>query len=1110
MADNNSKAYQEALRQLDNMVKKQEALKKSTESLNNSWQAISSEIFKLDGAEFFKKVEKSPEQIQALGKEIEDLTSEYKMLGNTFADMLDKSEGKFKDIQTQIQSTGDKYANFSKTVSLNMQMTMDLQRDFSDELKKKLQSEKDIEKILSEQGKWTDKEIESLKKIKEFQEFEKDADEQKKMFQKEMQAHLEELIKQNSEIATLSKEAQENMMSQIAAGKSVAEMLENATEEERKFLALLSENPEELKKISKGMSQIVGQVEDLKKEAGEMNKQFSLFKGFASGIGNMIKRDWVGAITQFDTVLNDVQKKTSINMDDNADAFARLQTEVAQYGMSVEQAGQMMTDMSKELNTTNFSLLSNAAKDFAAIEGATGAASGDITNIAGEMMRMGQSSKQVKDYMEGADQEARKFGVSSSKVIGGISRNIKKIREMGFVGGEKSLMKMAVTAERLKMNMDETFDMAKRARNIEGAMEMAAELQLAGGSFSNINPMDLLAAARKGPAELQKILTTMGKDIGHFSEETGKFEFDPVDVDRLQMVSDATELSMESLQNMIEQNAMDTAKLDPFKGMMDGLEEADQEIAKSALSDMITRNKDGTLTINAESDMAKKMGVDSLEDINSDTIAAMVKQKQEDAATLEEQNKRNQSLKDAFNNLVNAFMSMFSVFQPVIEVLTSAIQFVTEIVTGIQKVLGEMGMFGTVIKWAIPLLLLFGTSFGSSVLTFVTKGLGGFTKMLSGKGGMIGKLLGRSGGAGAGDDIASKAMGDGGKVAQQPGMTPQAGQGIKGFFTGLADGIKAFGGVKWQDLLKFGAALAIVGGAIIGFGIAMASIGGDAGIGQMVTAAISLGLLMGAIFILSKIAGQVDMGGVLKGALAMLVVGASLIPFAFAAQMLTDVDWLSVLAGIGVIALVVLGLMLLGAMMMGPQILFLLIGVGVLIMVGAALMMAAGGLLMAAEAFQELGAIDWTAFTGMGSALLSVVPGLLAFSLASMMFMNPLALLGIIMMTWAIGGLVAVMAPLAESLTIGADSLDRFAEGLTKLGEAADKLSTEKLEALRALSDIMANSSAGGAAMAAMAAVANSAGGGGGGGDVRKIEVDVKLNGRELQNFIVKDTAIVK
>ena len=34
--------------------------------------------------------------------------------------------------------------------------------------------------------------------------------------------------------------------------------------------------------------------------------------------------------------------------------------------------------------------------------------------------------------------------------------------------------------------------------------------------------------------------------------------------------------------------------------------------------------------------------------------------------------------------------------------------------------------------------------------------------------------------------------------------------------------------------------------------------------------------------------------------------------------------------------------------------------------------------------------------------------------------------------------------------------------------------------------------------------------GGAGGGGVRKIEVDVKLNGRELQNYIVKDTKIAK
>jgi hypothetical protein len=1130
MADNNSKAYKEALQQLDNMLKKQEALKKSTESLNNSWNAIASEIFKMDGAQFFKYVEKSPEQMQEIAKEVEDLQGKFKTLGNEFSNALN-NDSMFKGVKDKIGAIGLDYKNVTKTIGDLQRGLGDVYNNLSDKLQEELKHEQDIEKLLQRHDKFGKDELEQLEKIKKFQDLEKQMNEKKLDFQKKMEAELESLKASNAEISLISDDIVGKMMSEIAAGKDLGELLANATEEERKFLALLSENPKELEKISKGMSKAVAGVEKLRKEATEMNKVFSMsqtameaLKSIGSGLGSIIKRDWVGAVTKFDEVLNQVQKDTGVNMDLNKTAFAELQTEVAQFGMNIEQAGKMMADMSKELNTTNFAVLSQATKDFAAIEGATGAAAGDITNIAGELMRMGESSGQVRDFMEGADKAARKFGVSSSKVLGAISRNIGKIRQMGFVGGEKSLTKMVATAERLRMNVDEIFDVAKRARSIEGAMDMAAELQLAGGSFANINPMDLLAAARKGPAELQKILTSMGKDIGHFSQETGKYEFDPVDVDRLQMVADATGQSLDSIQNMIQKNAEDTEKLNPFQGMIDGLDEADQEIAKSALSDMITRNKDGTLTINAESDMAKKMGVDSLEDINSDTIKAMLKAKEDDAKSLEEQNKRNQSLKQSFDNFINSLMSIFSFFQPALEVLTEIMQGVTKVFSTV------MGFLPGWSKALLGGLILFGVMFGTSVGAFITQGIGGFLKgvgsfakstidfvkqIATGEGGgalkgLAGKIKGKFFGGG-GKDVAGEALGKGSDIANDKSMNPAAGAQKKGFLMGLAEGIKEFGKVKWGDLLKFAAAMVIIGGTIIGFGVAMATVGGDAGIGQMVTAAVSLGLLMGAVWLLSKIAGQVDMGGVLKGALAMLIVGASLIPFAFAAQMLTGVDWMSVLAGIGIIALVVIGLMVLGALMTGPQILFLLIGVGILIAVGAALMIAAAGLLLAAMAFQQLSAIDWSGFAGMGEALAAVVPGLLAFSFAAMLFMNPLALLGIMFMTMALVGLVAVMAPLAESLSVGADSLDRFASGLEKLSEAADKLSLEKLEKLKELSDSMAGASAMGAMAGAMANLANAVGGGSGGdGEVRKIEVDVKLNGRELQNFIVKDTALIK
>lgn len=1129
MAANNSKAYQEALKQLDNMLNKQKALKQSAEDINNSWNAIASEVFKLDGAQFFSLVEKSPEQLQKMGNEVRQLEETFKSLSVEFSESLNKDK-KIQDISSKLRGIGTSFEKSAKDLASALSANFSsIQTSLDGGLKNIIKNENDIQDILLGKKKLTDEQLKSLRKIQEFQDLEKKHQDDSKKYQDDLLASVNLLKQGNSEIALLSDKTVSNIISQVAAGKNLSDIFATANDEEKKLLGMLSENPEKMRDLLRGMNQTTQAAQQLRKEATELNKEFNLSKGVLSalkssisGVGSIIKRDWVGAMTKFDDVLNKVQKDTSINMDLNKEGFANLQMEVAQFGMNVEQAGQMLKDMSGELKTSNFSVLSQAAKDFASIEGATGAASSDITNIAGELMRMGESSMQVKNLMEGADQAARQFGVSSSKVIGGISRNIKKVREMGFVGGEKSLAKMAVTAERLRMNMDETFDMAKKARNIEGAMNMAAELQLAGGSFANINPMDLLSAARKGPAELQKILTTMGKDIGHFSKETGKYEFDPIDADRLQMVADATGQSMESLQNMIQKNAEDTEKLTPFQGMIDGLSDADQELAKSSLSQMLKMGKDGKIELDASSDMAKKMGVNSLEELQAmsgQDIADKIKAEQ---LTLDQQNKNNQSLKQSFDNFINSIMGLFSFFQPALEMLTGVLQGVTSIFTTV------MGFLPGWSKALLGGLILFGVMFSSSVGSFITQGIGGFLKGAASFAKSTMDFVkqvatGEGGGAikGLGEKIKSKFTGkagvessikeSGSSIASDKSMTPQAGAEKKGFFKGLAEGIQEFGKVKWADLLKFAASLVLIGGAIIGFTFALASAGGEASFGQWLNAIGALVILGGSILLMSKLFGSVDLGNIAKGALAMLLVGASIIPFAFAAQMLTGVDWMSVLVGVGVMALVVLGLMALGALLMGPQILFLAIGVGVLIAVGAAMLIAAAGLLLAAQAFEQLGAVNWSGFSEMGGALLSVLPGMLGFAFASLAFANPITLLGLLMMTSVLGGLVSVMAPLAESLNLGANSLDRFASGLEKLSAAADKLSLDKLDKLKELSDTLAKASS---SSAVATALANSGSQGGdkskSDGEVRKIEVNVKLNGRDLQNFIVKDTAIIK
>jgi len=1136
--------YKKALKNVENLIKKQEQAKKSVESLKDSWSAISSELFKIDGAAFFKEVPKSRKELEQIGKNITEMRDEFDKLGDSASQAINQSKNinAFKDgITTAFLKAQDSMNAYSTAYKNSLTEQLGKIQQQRGELSHIVKSEQDLERILKDRSNLT---AEQIKELEHFEDFFKTRDKYE-LAQEEYNKLANKALKEQGidagVLASLDEKAIQNVVEKIAKGQDLNEILKESTIEEKKFIKELAAGDEELQATIESMIKLESGIANASASAKEMSRSFDMSKAIDSLTKNL-RTKLLGSITQFDDTLNDVQKRTSINMDENSQAFSRLTVKAAEFGVSVEQAGELMANMSNELNTTDFNVLSKAAEDFMAIEGATGAASGDITTIAGEMMRMGASSAQVKESMGEADKLARQFGVSSAKVINGISKNIKKMREMGFTGGEKSLIKMAATAERLKMNMDETFDMAKRARSIEGALDMAAELQLAGGSFSNINPMDLLSAARKGPEELQKILTKMGSDIGKFDEKTGQFQFDPVDVDRLQMVSEATGQSMESLQNMIKTNAEDAKKIDPFKGMLDNLDAADQELTKSGLSQMLKVGEGGKIELDASSDMAKRMGIDSLEELQSMSGEQLKEKMNADQKTLEEQNKKNQSMSKSLDNLMNSLASLATIFQPVIEVLTTFIQGVTSAFQWVYGFLDKLGWFGTIMKWAIPALLLFGTSFGSSVMTFVKDGMskmaGGLKSMLPGKGG------------GGTTDLASGAKGPA--------------EGVNGGLKGLADGLKSMG-KDFGDVMKGILAVAAAGPAFLLFVPALPGLLVLGLIGSMAKAvtagfeAIAAGLtkmgqdssvfkgilatglagiallaftpaipgilamaLVGAMAPLvtagfSAVSNGLGMmgqnfGNILKGSLAIALVGLAIIPFVLAANIMSGVDWVSVLAGVGVMALVVLGLMGIGLLMAGPQMLLLLLGVGTLIMVGASLLIAAGGLLLAANAFQSLGAVDWGAFSQMGAALGAVVPGMLGFSLAAMLFANPISLLGLIFMTSALGGLVSVMAPLAESLTLGADSLDKFASGLEKLGEAANKLSVEKLEQLKELSESLAGASAGGALASAMANAANAIGGGGKGGDgeVRKIEVNVKLNGRELQNFIVKDTAIIK
>jgi hypothetical protein len=1145
MADPNDN-YKKALENVEAMLKKQQALNKSADKLKSSWNAIASEVFKLDGAAFFKQIPLSVEDIKRLNDEIEEVNVEIRKLGEEFGEALDvdKEIKHFTDLAS---------ASFKDLAQKQKQYGAGSREAYDAELK-----------------------------------------------------YLQQIRNDRKEFASLSDDDLKAIGEHISEGGKLSEIYDQLEETSKNIVKANTENPTIFIQSEKRAKELNGELEKTRQELEKGSKEaFSLSEGLKKAFSENVVTGGLRSLMTFDKTLNEIQRDTGAMMDKNSASFASLTRNVSEFGMTTAQAGQYMAAMSNELKTTDFNILAKATEDFAAIEGATGASAENITGIAGELMRMGQSSEQVKDYMEGASKMAQKFGVSSKRAIESISRNINKIRTMGFKGGEESLTRMAIKAEKLNMNVDEIFDVAKRARNIEGAMEMASELQLAGGSFANINPMDLLAAARNGPEELQKILTKMGGDIGKFNEKTGKYEFDAVDTDRLQMVAEATGQSLDSIQNMIQSNAENAKKTDMFKGITDSLGDLDAEMVNSGLSEMMKIGKDGKVEFDVASDMAKRMGIDSMEELQGLTGEQLKQKMEADAKNLEEQNLANKDFASSLEIFWTSIQSLFHILQPVLEGLTWVIQQFTSLITGFFKLMDEIPVLGTIIKWAVPLLLLFGTGFAQSVLGFITKGVGGFAKNI--------KDLVTSKGASLfskGKDIATDNSKD--MASKAKGPAPTIGAGLMS----LAEGLKALG-KNFGQVMKGLLVIAAAGPAFLLFTPALPGLllmAGVGAVGTLVTAGfnaigdglIKLGenfgsvmkgvaalammaipmilfmpavpglLLMALVGVAAPLItagfGALNTGlgllgsnftNVLKGSVAMAIVGASLIPFAFALSMMTDVSWGAVLASLAFMVMAAAVVIGMGFLLAGPQALLLLAGAAAMLIIAGALLVfaiamqqmlpvmtamqgadfswmanlgwsllsAAPGLLLGGIAlgyatpfliFGSLGLmaiakasmvasqVDWSVIAGMGDALMQASGGLLAFSFSAMMFANPLAMAGMFIMVMAISALASVMTPLANSLKLGSDSLTNFAIGLERLSAAADSLSDEKLAKLQKISDAMAKASAAGNVAAATAATAEAAGGGAGGGGVRKIEVDVKLNGRELQNYIVKDTAIAK
>jgi hypothetical protein len=345
-----------------------------------------------------------------------------------------------------------------------------------------------------------------------------------------------------------------------------------------------------------------------------------------------------------------VLSKQSIGFRDNIKS-ASMNTNAL--GVSLQQLAEIQSQYSENLGR-GVVMSQKSLEDIAAVAASTGLGAEGAAQMAADFDRVGMSASGVKTFLEDAMNTSHAMGLNASKVVKNIAQNQKMMNKYRFSAGAKGLAKMAMTATKLGVEMEFATGMADKMWDIEGAIDMSAQLQVMGGAFARLaDPFKLMYMARNDIKGLTEELANAAKESMTFAKD-GSIEMAADEMHRLKIIAQQAGLEYDDLVKA-GQNAL---KLDKIKMQASGLDPELQEfIANTA------EFKDGkaTIMIGQDSKMVSRLNASDIK-----TLQAQQKEKE----SLEKRAKESQTFDDKLTNMINNFkVAMLPIVEGINEVL---------------------------------------------------------------------------------------------------------------------------------------------------------------------------------------------------------------------------------------------------------------------------------------------------------------------------------------------------------------------------------------------------------------------------------------------------------
>jgi len=604
------------------------------------------------------------------------------------------------------------------------------------------------------------------------------------------------------------------------------------------------------------------------------NKRVSVLGFMYNKLNQIGNSNFFGFLMESDKAIKSLNLELGLSGERSAEMRQSIEgaaVSASRLGASVQDLASIQSTFADE--TGRARIQSEAALEaIVAIGKGTGLGIEQAARLAGQFENMGLSAQQSADYVEGVVDTTERMGVNTTKVLKNITTNFKDLQKFTFRNGVQGFAEMASYAEKFKIDMGEMMNSVESARTLEGAVDLAAQLQVMGGEFAKTDPFQLLFLSRNDPAKFTKKINEMTRGVATFKKQAnGTMEtfISPMDMDRLERVGQS--LGMQ--RGELAEQARRMTEIQKMRQQMIGLSKKEMEVAEGVAK----REKD-SLQYYVEI-AGKKKTLNQLSDTDIQLI-------QKQGKALDERAKSAKTFDEEFANTIQMFKSsMLPIIQGINSILQNHISPMIDTIQGVLNGKSEaMKTFLVGAGKALAIGFALTKSIGLVTSMYNKVGLGKMGGLLGKKGGAAGGMAGKAGkggalsalGAGAGIGIAGAGIGAGVMLAAK-GIAELATamkdlnvdqlEAFKDVALGLgiaipvmAVGMVALGGAATTSAVGIGVLTAAVLG--IGAGINLAA----TGIGKM---AEGFGTLDGAN--LSGIAG--GMAGIASAAFAVGTVG---------------------------------------------------------------------------------------------------------------------------------------------------------------------------------------------------------------------------------------------